>query len=98
MARKSSGSGENEWHVVGTRLRVTGAGNLQLRLSDYDNGQIQSLVPLPMLAATRFEPTRLANFQSQRVRLEGGTTEINEVFRISRIVIYAKTVAMEYPQ
>ena len=95
---KSSGGGESEWHVVAIRLRVTGAGNLKTRLSDYDNGQIQPLVDLPMLAATRFEPTRLANFQSQRVRVEGSTEEINETFRISRLVIFAKAVAIEYPQ
>lgn len=96
--RTGSGGGENEWHVVGVRLRVTGAGNLDLRLTDLDNGQIQTLVPLPMQAATRFEPTRLANIQSQRIRLEGSTDVIDETFRISRIVIYAKPVAVEYPQ
>lgn len=95
MAKRSGG--ENEHHVVSVRLRVTGAGNLQIGLQDLDNIQTQALVPIPMQAATRFEPTRLANFQSQRIRFTGTTTEINEIFRIHRIVIFAKPVAVEYP-
>ena len=94
---KSAGGGENEYHVVATRMRVVGSGNLQLTLTDLDNGQIQPLVDIAMLAATRIEPTRLANFQSQRIRLEGGVTEINEWFKINRIILFAKPVAVEYP-
>ena len=97
MAKRSQGGGENEHHVVATRLRVVGSGNLQLALHDLDDVQVQNLVPLTMAATTRIEPTRLANFQSQRIRLVGQTTEINEWFRIHRIIIFAKPVAVEYP-
>lgn len=94
---KGDSTGEFEHHTVGIRMRVTGTGNLKLALTDYSNIQTQNLVPLPMVLNTRFEPTRLANFQSQRTRLVGTTTEINEVFEISRILIFAKPVAIEYP-
>lgn len=50
-----------------------------------------------MSTATRFEPTVLANFQSQRTRLIGTITELDEYFGIRRIIIYAKPVAVEYP-
>ena len=93
---KSSG-GEFEHHVVAVRLRVKGAGNLQLALTDLDQVQTQNLVPLAMQATTRIEPMRLANLQSQRIRLEGHTSEIDEKFSINRIIIYAKPVAQEYP-
>lgn len=96
MAKKSGGA-EFEHHVVGVRLRVTGSGDLQLSLESYDQVQVQNLVPLNMLNPNRFEPTRLANFQSQRIRLVGKVTEINEWFDIHRIIIYAKPVAVEYP-
>lgn len=96
MAKKSSG-GENEWHVVAVRLRIVGTGNFLMRLSDLDNDQIVSLVDIPMQAATRIEPTRLANFQSQRIRFEGSTSEIDEYFRISKLILFAKPVAVEYP-
>jgi len=94
---KSSGGAEFEHHIVGARLRVVGEGNLQLILQDYDNVQVQNLVPLPMHPTNRFEPTRLSNFQSQRTRLVGQVTEIDEWFHIHRIIIYAKPVATEYP-
>ncbi len=96
MAKK--GSGEYEHHVVGVRLRVTGAGNMRLFLTDLDDIQTETLVPIPMTATTRIEPFRLANSQSQRIRLVGKITAINESFRIQRILLFAKPVAMEYPQ
>lgn len=97
MAKKQSTGGESEHHVVSVRLRVTGNGNLQLFLQDLDDIQTQTLVPLVMQSTTRFEPTRLSNFQSQRIRLVGKTTEIDEIFRIHRIIVFAKPVAIEYP-
>lgn len=89
--------GESEHHVVAVRLRVVGSGNLLLSLEDYSGIQTENLTPLPMVASTRIEPTRLANFQSQRVRLIGQTTEIDEIFDIHRILIFGKPVAVEYP-
>ena len=97
MAKKIANNPEQEHHVVGTRLRVVGGGNLLLSLQDLDEIQIQNLVPLPMSAATRFEPLRLSNFQSQRIRLVGQVTEIDEYFDIHRIILFTKPVAMEYP-
>jgi hypothetical protein len=97
VARKPSSVGENEHHVVGVRMRVTGSGNLLMTLSDLDDIQSIPLVDLAMNATTRIEPTRLANFQSQRIRLSLMTTEIDENFLIKRIIIFAKPVAVEYP-
>lgn len=97
MAKKSSTTVEAEHHITGVRLRVLGSGNLLLSLQDYSNIQTQNLVALPMSSATRFEPTRLSNFQSQRTRLIGTITELDEYFGIRRIIIYAKPVAIEYP-
>lgn len=96
MAKKND-SGEYEHHVVATRLRVIGTGNLQLSLTDLDDIQTEVLIPIPMSPTTRIEPLRLANFQSQRIRLVGKVTELGENFKIVRILIFAKPVAMEYP-
>lgn len=95
MAKR--GGEESEHHVVAVRLRVTGAGNLQHRLSGLDDILQQTLVPMPMTATARIEPTRLANLQGQRIRYELFTTELDETFLIRRIIIYAKAVAVEYP-
>ncbi len=94
---KFKGGGENEHHVVAIRLRLNGAGNLQPSLQDLDDVQTQNLVVMPMAALTRIEPTRLANFQSQRIRVVLKTTELNEWFRIGRLIVFAKQVAVEYP-
>lgn len=96
MGKKGS-SGEHEHHVVAVRMRVTGEGNLLMALTDLDQIQTQNLVPFAMTPTTRFEPNRLANFQSQRIRLEGQITELGEYFLIRRIIIFAKPVAIEYP-
>lgn len=96
MAKKG-GSGEFEHHVVGIRMRVVGVGNLQLNLTDLDDIQTDTLVPIPMTLTTRIEPFRLANFQSQRIRLVGKTTELGEKFSIQRIIVFAKPVVQEYP-
>lgn len=88
---------ESEYHIVGVRFRIVGSGNFESNLSDLDSIQNQPLKNITMAVTTRFEPTLLSNFQSQRTRLECQTTEINEVFRISRIIIFAKPVATEYP-
>ncbi len=93
---KNSGV-ESEYHFVAVRMRVTGEGNLKMQLSDLDNTQTLNLVDLPMQVTTRIEPTRLANFQSQRTRFILKTTEIDEHFEISRIILFAKPVSVEYP-
>jgi len=94
---KKNDSGEYEHHVVGVRMRVIGTGNMRLYLADLDDIQVQTLVPIVMTPTTRFEPFRLPNLQSQRIRLVGKITNINESFKVQRILIFAKPVAQEYP-
>lgn len=93
---KGSG-GEFEHHVVAIRLRLTGEGNLHASLTDLQDVQTYTMVDIPIQPVTRIEPTRLANLQSQRIRLVLSTSEIDEHFKINRILIYAKPVAVEYP-
>ena len=97
MAKKSGTGVEYDHHVVAVRLRVTGAGNLQMSLEGLDDVQTQTLIPLTMQATNRLEPTRLTNFQGQRIRFSLFTDQLDETFLIRRIIIYAKPVAAEYP-
>lgn len=87
-------------------MRVVGNGDLNVALTDLGEvvgldvvpTQTQNLVPITMVASTRIEPTRLANFQSQRTRLEGSVSGLDDTFTISRIIIFAKAVTVgEYP-
>ena len=94
---KSGGGEEFEHHIVGVRSRILGSGLMRYSLEDYSAIQTSNLDPLTMSSATRIEPTKLANFQSQRTRLIGKVTDVNEWFEISRLIIFAKPVASEYP-
>jgi hypothetical protein len=88
---------EAEHHICATRFRLTGSGDLKLTLLSLDGVNTQDLVDLTMASLNSIEPTRLANFQSQRIQLNFRTTAIDEIFEISKIILYAKPVAVEYP-
>jgi len=98
MPRKIAGS------VVGTiqhynavRMRLTGTGSLLMTLHSLDEVDSSVLVPFTMALTTAREPTRLANFKTQRCSLELKTIEIDEVFRISKIIIFSKPVESQFP-
>jgi len=90
-------SGENLTHITAVRLRITGAGNLQMTLSSLDNVRSKTLKPLKINNTTNIQPTRLCNFIEQRTMLEGFTTEINEIFRINRVILFVKEIYTSYP-
>jgi len=86
-------------HFGTVRMRVTGAGNLQLFMHSLDEASnSDTLTAIPLQAATNREPTVLSNFIDQYGQLEIKTTQIDEVFEISKIVIFIKPVASGYPQ
>jgi hypothetical protein len=96
-ATTEGSSGENVNHFGGVRMRVVGSGNLLMSFYSLDDVRSQTLVPFSLSSSTRFEPFRLANFTEQRASLEIKTTVINEWFRINRVIIFARPVAVEYP-
>lgn len=89
--------GEMISHYTGVTLRVNGSGNLKLKFVSLDDVKETIMLPLVMALRTDREPTRLGNFMQQRAYLEGGTTEINETFKINRIIVWAKPVYTSYP-
>ena len=88
---------DNVMHYAGVRLRVVGSGNLDLTLRDQDQQSSVVLVPLTMAATTDIFPFRATNFVTQRAQLELSTNVENEIFRINLIVIFIRTMSMEYP-
>lgn len=90
--------GENINHFNAIRVWVTGSGNLKPKLYSLSDVKTKDLSPIVMEAAAYKQPTVLTNFSQQRAALELKTTEINETFAISRIIIFAKPVATSYPQ
>lgn len=85
-------------HYNGTRLRITGSGNLDMSLKSVQNVRSYDLVTLPLSTATNREPFVLANFREQKAQLRFGTDALGETFTISKIVIFIKPVATGYPQ
>ena len=92
-----SASQDNIVHYTSLRMRIIGSGSLQMTMFSQDDVYSSVLQPFVMKAATNIRPTRLMNFQHQRAALEGKTTELNEWFKINKIVIYAKEVFVDYP-
>jgi hypothetical protein len=98
MAKKSAGGEEVINHYGAVRLRVNGSAQLQMSLLSLDAVQQNVLVPIPLQSLTAVEPNRLSNFTQQRARLEIRTTNINETFVISKIIIFVKPVAKSWPE
>ena len=108
MARTSTSGvmkshGESTNHFNAIRLRVLGIGNLKLNLlslPNYSGDPVTTLTltPVVMSTSTAIQPTVLSNFVGQRAQLELTTTELNEVFKINRIIIFVRPIASGYPQ
>src|SRR5258708_33987592 len=78
------------------RLRVTGSGNLKMKFQSLDNVKSSSLAPIIMTTPAEREPFKIANFKSQRAFLKLETTELNEIFRINRVVVFVKPLWSQY--
>ena len=90
-------SGENISHFASIRIRLNGSGELKMRVISLDDVRDKTLVPFQMALKNRIIPTRIVNFTEQRACFELKTTEINEKFRINRIIIFMKEVFTSYP-
>jgi len=97
VARTGGSSGEYINHFTGVRMRVIGQGNLQLSLLSPDGVNTSVLTPTVMQSTNRISPFTLSSFTQERVQLQVQTTEIDEVFRINRIILFAKATATMEP-
>jgi len=89
--------GEAILHFDVIRLRITGSGNFKMTLLSLDSVKSQNLANLVLSSTNSIEPHKLCNFTQQRAFLQGKTTEIDETFKISKIIIFARPVATMYP-
>lgn len=96
-ATPQGSSGENITHFVSVRMRLQGEGDLLMTLYSIDDIYSQTLVPFVMATATNIQPTRLCNFNQQRASLRIGTTEMDEWFRINRIILFTREFGTMYP-
>lgn len=94
---KSAGGAENILHCTGARLRVIGSGNLDMTLYTLDSVRSFPMLPLPLTATAERELTRIGNLKSQRIQLGFSVDVVNEYFKISKIVLFAKGSGTSYP-
>lgn len=86
-------------HFGSVRMRVLGSGNLQLSLHSLDEAlNSVDLTDVSLETSTNRESLTLSNFIDQYGQLEVKTTELNEYFEISRIIIFIRPVGTGYPQ
>lgn len=85
-------------HCGIVRYQLTGSGSFQTTLLSASETDNSVLPDITMSSSGTRNPTILSNFIEQRIFLEGKTTEINETFLISRIILYIRPVASGYPQ
>ncbi len=95
-ARQGS-SGEGIIHFGAVRMRLTGTGNLDMTLYSLDDVKSSDLLPITINSSSNIQPTRLSNFNEQRAALRISTDEINEYFRINRIILFVKDIYTSYP-
>ncbi len=84
-------------HIGAVRLRVVGSGNLDMTLYSLDTIRSESLPVVAMSSVNNVVPLVLANFNEQRIQLDGRVNAIDETYVISKIIIFTKPVATEYP-
>lgn len=88
---------ESILHFGLARIRVTGSGALKLIIKGYDSNPSFNLAPITMQLGPGRESDRLCNLSNQRAQLRVYVTDLNEYFRINRIVLFAKTIYNQYP-
>lgn len=88
---------ENIVHFTGFRLRVTGAGILIPTVYTLNDIVSQILTSITLITTTDRELMRLMNFQTQRMSLELKTTDINHIFQVNKLILFAKEVFSEFP-
>lgn len=96
-ARTGGSAGEMINHFTGTRIRVTGSGNLLQTLIGPDGVDSSVMAPIEMQSVSRLSPFTIASFVQERAQLQLSTEEINEVFEVHRIIVFAKATATMEP-
>ena len=96
-ATSEGSSGEGISHFAAIRIRVTGRGQLRMAVYALDDLNSKLLVPFKMEQLARYAPTRLVNFTDQRASFQIWVSNIDERFRINRIIVFTKNIYKSFP-
>lgn len=97
-ARNQGSLANGVTHYGAIRYRIIGSGTLQTTLYSLQDVESQTLANITMSNPNDRMPTILANFNKEQAFLKGETNEMNDYFRINRIIIYTKPIWSGYPQ
>jgi hypothetical protein len=84
-------------HFGAITARLNGTGLFRMELFNLDDTAPSTLVPFTMATSPGKEPTRLCNFVQQRARLKMFTTDIDDYFKVNRVVVFVKPIYTQYP-
>lgn len=84
-------------HLGLVRARVQGTGTLKLRAFGYSQNSSEDLPSITLVSSTDIIPTVLGNFKKQKMQIQFMTTEIDEYFRLNRLIPFIKPTAASYP-
>lgn len=85
-------------HFGTVRYRVLGAGVFKSQLNSLDNIYTKTIPDVNLVAVSDRYPNQLINFSQNRAQVEFWTDEIDEIFILKQIIIFAKPVRTGYPQ
>jgi hypothetical protein len=89
-------SDEGIIHYGAVKVRVNGMGNLVPTFSNLDGTKIQIMPSFVMSGMPGLEPIKLVSFKTQRAFLRLGTSQLNEIFKINRVIVYVKPLWSQY--
>lgn len=90
--------GDGFQHCGAIRINVKGSGNLIPTLYNMQEVNSELLETIVMADPTPNVAESLANFIQERMSLRLETTEINEIFRITRITFFLKPIWASGPR
>lgn len=79
-------------------MRVSGSASLKMTLFSLDETVSDVLLPIPLQSTTDVEPNRLANLTTQRAKLRIQISNIDETFKISKLILFVRPVAKSWPE
>lgn len=86
-------------HFVAIRVRCTGSqGQLRPVIRSLDDQNVEVLPTFGLFPLNNREETVLANYTDQYGLIELKTLFIDETFKVSRIIVFVKPVAEEFPR
>lgn len=95
---ETKSTGEQVSHFAAVRMRCVGDGLLTMTMYTLDDLDPVELIPFTLSETTSREPLRLMNYKHQRAYIEIATNdEINDFFKVSRIILFGKQLWTEYP-